>query len=60
MDSDDFFCAPVENSTQQSLVINPGTWDYKEMLDLEKIYFSKSIPWHSFEPKSMKHMRKNG
>lgn len=50
MDSDDFFYASVENSTQQGLlylVLCPGIWD-KEMLDLEKISFTKSTPLHSF------------
>lgn len=56
MDSDDFFYASVENSTQQGLVLNPGIWDNKEMLNIEKIYFTKGTPWYSFEPKSMKHM----
>lgn len=60
MNSDDFFYTSVENATQQGLVINPGTWDNKEMLDLEKNYFSRSIPWHPFEPMFKKYMRKNG
>lgn len=59
MDSDDFFYASVEYATQQGLVINPDTWDNNEMLDLEKVYFSRSIPWHSFELKFKKYTRKN-